>query len=1193
MSDWIEEKREPCLAEEGYRKRFSYDKVVRSTHGVNCTGSCSWQIFVKDGIITYEIQQNDYPSTQEGLPEYEPRGCPCGASYSWYEYSPHRIKYPMIRRSLYELYKEKRKNLDPVSAWGEVVKGSSLYKQKRGNGSFIRISFDEALEIIAAANVYTIKNYGPDRVVGFSPIPAKSMVSYASGSRYLSLIGGAVLSFYDWYCDLPPSSPQMFGDQTDVPESADWYNSTYLVLWGSNVPQTRRPDAHFFTETRYKGTKTVVISPDFNEACKFADIWLNPKPGTDAALGMAMGHVVLKEFFIDKRSDYFESYCKKFSDMPCLVILEREKEFFKPGRLFRSSDMGNKEKFDEWKTVVFDKEIGICVPNGSIGFRYQDNGKWNLESKDSKTGKEINPELSLIDFRDIEAKVLFPYFGETKEVITRKVPAKRITVNSKEFYVSTVFDLLVAHYGVDRGLDDENVAKDYNDPNCYTPAWQEKITGVKKEIVIKIAREFANNALLTSGKSMIIIGAGVNHYYYTDTIYRAAINLLTMCGCIGQSGGGWAHYVGQEKVRPLAGWSTFAFALDWYRPPRHVNSTSFFYVHTGQYRYETLKVEDLLSPIAKKDLYSSHPFDLNVKAIRLGWLPSAPYLNINPLDIFDLAKAKSMSISDYILDEIKKKNIMFSYQDPENEKNYPRNMFVWRSNIMGASSKGHEYFIKYLLGAKSGLIEDEADLSILKEVKVKEPVIGKLDLLVTMDFRMSTTCLYSDIILPSATWYEKEDISTTDMHPFIHPFSQAVDPLWESKTDWEIFKAIAKKFSELAKDNLGKRIDTVLSPLLHDTPSELGQPTDVKDWKLGECDILPGKTFPNISQIERDYSDVYRQYISIGPLVEKLGIGAKGVSWLCGEELNDLKSINSESNDLVSIFSARNVCDAIMHLSPETNSSISFKAWENISKKTGRDHSNVLPPKEYVLKFSDLQVQPRRTITSPCWSGIESKEIPYSANYLNVHELIPWRTLSGRIEIYQDHRWMRDFGENFAIYKAPVDILSNNQIKPDENSIKLKFCTAHQKFGIHTTFIDLQIMQNLSRGGPHVWLSESDAKSIGVCDNDWVELSNRNGTVIARAVLSQRIPNGMVIMYHAQDKVLNNPFSQKTSVRGGVHNSLIKILLNPLHMIGGYAQLSYFFNYYGTIGSNRDDFVIVRKLSKVIWTQKEKGGEDL
>ena len=129
------------------------------------------------------------------------------------------------------------------------------YKAARGKGGFVRSSWKELNQLIAAANVWTIKHYGPDRVAGFSPIPAMSMVSYAAGTRYLSLIGGTCLSFYDWYCDLPPASPMTWGEQTDVPESADWYNSSYIIAWGSNVPQTRTPDAHFFTEVRYKAPK--------------------------------------------------------------------------------------------------------------------------------------------------------------------------------------------------------------------------------------------------------------------------------------------------------------------------------------------------------------------------------------------------------------------------------------------------------------------------------------------------------------------------------------------------------------------------------------------------------------------------------------------------------------------------------------------------------------------------------------------------------------------------------------------------------------------------------------------------------------------------------------------------------------------------------------------------------------------------
>lgn len=313
--------------EQAYRNRWSHDKIVRSTHGVNCTGSCSWKVFVKNGLITWELQQTDYPRTRPDLPNHEPRGCPRGASYSWYVYSAQRVKYPMLRGELAKLWREARKTKDPIAAWQYISSHAELaksYKSKRGLGGFVRTNWDEAYELIAAANAFTIKTYGPDRVFGFSPIPAMSMVSYAAGSRYLSLIGGVPLSFYDWYCDLPPSSPQIWGEQTDVAESADWYNSTFLMVWGSNIPMTRTPDAHFYSEVRYKGTKTVAVSSDYGEMVKFSDIWLSPKQGTDAALAMAMGHVILKEFHIDRPSDYFSDYCRRLTDMPVLVTLKNK-----------------------------------------------------------------------------------------------------------------------------------------------------------------------------------------------------------------------------------------------------------------------------------------------------------------------------------------------------------------------------------------------------------------------------------------------------------------------------------------------------------------------------------------------------------------------------------------------------------------------------------------------------------------------------------------------------------------------------------------------------------------------------------------------------------------------------------------------------------------------------------------------------
>ncbi|KAG0921673.1 hypothetical protein G6F32_014995 [Rhizopus arrhizus] len=140
-----------------------------------------------------------------------------------------------------------------------------------------------------------------------------------------------------------------------------------------------------------------------------------------------------------------------------------------------------------------------------------------------------------------------------------------------------------------------------------------------------------------------------------------------------------------------------------------------------------------------------------------------------------------------------------SCEDPDDPANFPRNMFVWRSNILGSSGKGHEYFLKYLLGAQNAVFGDEGDAIKPTEVTFQDDAAeGKLDLLTVLDFRMSTTCLYGDIVLPTATWYEKDDLNTSDMHPFIHPLSEAVQPLLESKTDWEIYKLLAKKPSSPA-----------------------------------------------------------------------------------------------------------------------------------------------------------------------------------------------------------------------------------------------------------------------------------------------------------------------------------------------------------------------------------------------------------
>ncbi|WP_157018460.1 nitrate reductase subunit alpha [Mesorhizobium xinjiangense] len=1209
---------EDRIWEEGYRERWQHDKIVRSTHGVNCTGSCSWKIYVKSGLVTWETQQTDYPRTRPGMPNHEPRGCSRGASYSWYLYSASRIKYPMVRGRLIKAWREARKTLAPVEAWGSIVEDAETaktYKSMRGRGGFVRSNWNEVSEIIAAANVYTIKTFGPDRVVGFSPIPAMSMVSYASGSRYLSLIGGTLLSFYDWYCDLPPSSPQTWGEQTDVPESADWYNSGYIIAWGSNVPQTRTPDAHFFVEARYNGTRVIAVTPDYAEVAKFADLWLHPKQGTDAALAMAMGHVILKEFFLDRQVPYFQDYCRRYTDLPMLVMMRRDGERWVTDRYLRRSDLPRAPKADSaaWKTMAVEAESGeLVVPQGSIGYRWpkdkEPRGKWNLEPKDGETGEDVRLALSLLGSHDETLSVTFPYFGgrpheyfaanaQDGDTLVRNVPVRRIELAKGEAHVATVFDLMCAHYGLDRGLGG-TAAQSYDDDVPYTPAWQETITGVPADHAVTVARGFADNAEKTRGRSMVIIGAGMNHWYHQDMNYRSIINMLMMCGTVGVSGGGWAHYVGQEKLRPQTGWTMLAFALDWARPPRQMNGTSFFYAHSDQWRYEKLDVAEMLSPLADPTDYRGTFIDMNVKAERMGWLPSAPQLGVNPLRLAAEAKKAGMEVKDHVVAGLKSGAIAMACEDPDNPANFPRNLFIWRSNLFGSSGKGHEYFLRHLLGTRHGLQGKdlgETDGAKPTDVAWRDPAPeGKLDLVTTLDFRMSTSCLYSDIVLPTATWYEKNDLNTSDMHPFIHPLSAAVDPVWEARSDWETYKTIAKRFSELAEGHLGVEQDVVLTPIQHDTPAELAQPFDVKDWKKGECDLVPGLTAPQIVMVERDYPNTYRRFTALGPLADKLGNGGKGIAWNTETEVKGLGDLNYRVNDggpthgRPRIESDIDAAETILYLAPETNGEVAVKAWSALGAVTGRDHAHLAGTREdEKIRFRDLQAQPRKIISSPTWSGIESEHVSYTAGYTNVNELIPWRTITGRQQFYQDHRWLRDFGEAFALYRPPVDTRTIAAMLGThgngETEIVLNFITPHQKWGIHSTYTDNLLMLTLSRGGPIVWISETDAKRAGIVDNDWIELFNLNGAIAARAVVSQRVKDGMCMMYHAQEKIVNVPGSQITGQRGGIHNSVTRTVLKPTHMVGGYAQLSYGFNYYGTVGSNRDEFVIVRKLNRVDW----------
>lgn len=707
-------------------------------------------------------------------------------------------------------------------------------------------------------------------------------------------------------------------------------------------------------------------------------------------------------------------------------------------------------------------------------------------------------------------------------------------------------------------------------------------TSVPAAQCVKIAREFARTAERSKGRCMILMGAGTNHWFHSETIYRTFLALLQLTGCQGRNGGGWAHYVGQEKCRPVTGWATLASASDWSRPPRQMIGTAYWFLHTDQWRYDRFTADVLSSPLGEGRLADMTGADCLALSARSGWMPSYPTFDRNPLELgaaFGDPVAKAVA-------ELRSGSLKFACEDPDAPENWPRVLNLWRSNLLGSSAKGAEYFTRHLLGTHSSLnAEEAAPGERPRDVRWRdEAPEGKLDLLLSLDFRQTSSTLLSDVVLPAATWYEKHDLSSTDLHPYVHSFTPAVDPPWQARTDFDTFRALADRLSEMAVVHLGVCRDLVASPLQHDTPGEIAQPGGVvRDWKRGECDPVPGQTLPHLTVVERDYTAIGAKFRSLGPLVETLGLPAKGITLRPDQEVARLKQLNGTSADGRPLLdTAVKAADTILALSGTTNGRLATQGFRTLQERTGQEMAHLAAEHEGKrVTYADTQAAPVPVITSPEWSGSESGGRRYTAFTLNTEQLKPWHTLTGRQHFFLDHDWIHELGEALPVYRPPLDmhrLFGEPRLGPDgQREVTVRYLTPHNKWSIHSEYQDNLFMLALSRGGQNIWMSPQDAEAIGVRDNDWIEAVNRNGVVVARAIVSHRMPAGTVYMHHAQERTVNVPLAESTGRRGGVHNSLTRLILKPSHLIGGYAQLSWAFNYLGPTGNQRDEVTVIRR----------------
>ena len=211
----------------------------------------------------------------------------------------------------------------------------------------------------------------------------------------------------------------------------------------------------------------------------------------------------------------------------------------------------------------------------------------------------------------------------------------------------------------------------------------------------------------------------------------------------------------------------------------------------------------------------------------------------------------------------------------------------------------------------------------------------------TIDFRQTSTTIFSDVVLPAATWYEKHDLNTTDMHPFVHSFNPAIAPPWQTRTDWDAWQSIAEKFSEPRREHLGVRTDVVAVPLTHDTPDAMANPHGVvRDWKAGECEPVPGVTMPRLVEVVRGLRRGRGQDERPRAAHGHARGHHEGRHVRGGKQVDYLRRKNGAvrggpADGRPSLKRDVHVCEAILALSGTTNGALATQGFKTLEERTG------------------------------------------------------------------------------------------------------------------------------------------------------------------------------------------------------------------------------------------------------------------
>jgi DMSO reductase family type II enzyme molybdopterin subunit len=647
-----------------WRERWTWDKVAKGTHTrANCIAACAWDVFVKDGVAWREEQAAVYEPPRPDVPDMNPRGCQKGACYTDLQVASSRILHPLKRVG------------------------------ERGDGRWKRISWDQALDEIADALIDAAVAHGTETIVhdhgttnaGYGPETGGEL-------RFTGAVGATVIDSWSGVGDMPMGAVQTWGMYNCEGTADDWFRSDYIVVWIGNPVYTRIPEVHFMHEARYRGAKLVVIAPDYSASSIHADLWINVKPESDAALGLAAAQVILGEKLHDV------DYIREQTDLPILV---REDD----GRFLREADLkrgGSDETFYFW-----DEAADALAPVPGC----QGEGGRSLALGNLRPALAGRYRVTLAGGAQVEVR----------PVLER--------------------------------LNDELAG--------YTPERAAEITGLSPSLIRRFARDLAQ-----APTAMIFASWGACKHHHSDLFQRAMILLMALTGNQGKPGGGlrvaaWWGLDGLEKLDTTIGLSAGEMLRVIPKAVRGLTPRDY---------------EEIFTTISEKS--PNTPL--------MPWL----YVHGGYREMWsrpDLADpALPRGLGDYLRESIDRG--WTKIHPPEDRP--PRVLIFTGSNPLRRWPAPQH---------------------------AREHLWPKLDTIVSVNFRMSTSTRYADYVLPGAAYYEKHGIKYGQTYlPYIIVSDQATPPLGESKSEWEIFGRLTERVAIRAGE---RGVESVRG--FHDQPLDL------------------------------------------------------------------------------------------------------------------------------------------------------------------------------------------------------------------------------------------------------------------------------------------------------------------------------------------------------------------------------------